>query len=111
MKVWLRIVPNLRSSLCSKKFQKLNEMLCLNREYSGDLKVNCQGTIFDVHKVVLSCQSDVFGTMLDIGKWKKLETKNGEVKIDDVKGNALGIWICGCKCILASSGSQNSGCT
>ena len=26
-------------------------------------------------------------------------------------GNALGIWICGCRCILESSGSQNSGCT
>ena len=48
-----------------------------------------QGTIFDVHKVVLSCQSDVFGTMLDIGKWKKLETKNGEVKIDDVKPEVM----------------------
>ena len=89
MKIWLRIVPNLRSSLHSKKFQKLNEMLFLNRECSGDLKVNCQGTIFDVHKVVLSCQSDVFGTMLDVGKWKKLETKNGEVKIDDVKPEVM----------------------
>ena len=64
-------------------------MLFLNRECSGDLKVNCQGTIFDVHKVVLSCQSDVFGTMLDVGKWKKLETKNGEVKIDDVKPEVM----------------------
>ena len=26
-------------------------------------------------------------------------------------GNALEIWICGCRCILESSGSQNSGCT
>ena len=26
-------------------------------------------------------------------------------------GNALGIWIFGCRCILESSGSQNSGCT
>ena len=72
-----------------RKFQKLNEMLCLNREYSGDLKVNCQSTIFDVHKLVLSCQSDVFCTMLDVGKWKKLETKNGEVKIDDVKPEVM----------------------
>ena len=28
-----------------------------------------------------------------------------------LSGNALGIWICGCRCILESSGSQNSGCT
>ena len=26
-------------------------------------------------------------------------------------GNALGIWICGCRCILESSGSQNCRCT
>jgi NAD(P)-dependent dehydrogenase (short-subunit alcohol dehydrogenase family) len=26
-------------------------------------------------------------------------------------GNALGIWICGCRCILESSGYQNIGCT
>ena len=26
-------------------------------------------------------------------------------------GSALGFWICGCTCILESSGSQNSGCT
>ena len=32
-------------------------------------------------------------------------------KLRDVSGNALGIWICGCRCILESSGSQNSGCT
>ena len=25
-------------------------------------------------------------------------------------GNALGIWICGCRCILECFGSQNSGC-
>ena len=28
-----------------------------------------------------------------------------------MSGNALGFWICGCRCILESSGSQNSGCT
>ena len=26
-------------------------------------------------------------------------------------GNALGFWICRCRCILESSGSQNSGCS
>ena len=47
MQFWLRIVPNRqRSRLHSKKFQNLNEMLFLNRECSGDLKVNCQGTMF-----------------------------------------------------------------
>ena len=28
-----------------------------------------------------------------------------------ITGNALGIWVCGCRCIVESSGSQNSGCT
>ena len=32
-------------------------------------------------------------------------------KVEAMSGNALGIWICGCRCILESSGSQNSGCT
>ena len=27
-----------------------------------------------------------------------------------LSGNALEFWICGCRCILESSGSQNSGC-
>ena len=31
--------------------------------------------------------------------------------VTPLSGNALGIWICGCRCILESSGSQNSGCT
>ena len=63
----------------------LKEMLFLNRECSGDLR----GTIFDVHKLVFSYQSDVFCTMLDVGEWKKMETKNGEVKIEDVKPEVM----------------------
>ena len=45
--------------------------------------------MFNCHKLVLSCQSDVFCTMFNVGKWKKLETKNGEVKIDDVKPEVM----------------------
>ena len=54
--------------------------------------------MFNCHKLVLSCQSDVFCTMFMHGtsllntqvvKWKKLETKNGEVKIDDVKPEVM----------------------
>ena len=45
--------------------------------------------MFDCHKLVLSCQSDVFCTMFNVGKWKKLENKNGEVKIDDVKPEVM----------------------
>ena len=32
-------------------------------------------------------------------------------KTFEITGNALGFWICGCRCILESSESQNSGCT
>ena len=44
--------------------------------------------MFNCHKLVLSCHSDVFCTMFNeryVGNWKKkLETKNGrEFKIDD----------------------------
>ena len=31
--------------------------------------------------------------------------------IKQISGNALGLWICGCRCFLESSWSQNSGCT
>ena len=34
-----------------------------------------------------------------------------EFRFGEYSGNALGIWICGCRCILESSGYQNSGCT
>ena len=46
-------------------------------------------------------------------KWRNLQ-KMVETSLEDVhklSGNALGIWICGCRCILESSGSENSGCT
>ena len=45
---------------------------------------------------------------------KKRKTENNWIsnksypRIFLVSGNALGIWICGCRCILESSGSQNS---
>ena len=88
MKIWLRIVPNLRSSLCSK-FQKLNEILFLSRECSGDLKVNCQGKVFHCHKLVLSSQSDVFSKMLNNPGRKILESMNAEVRFDDVKPEVM----------------------
>ena len=90
LQFWLRIVPNhQRSRLHSKKFRNLNEMLFLNRECSGDLKVNCQGTMFDCHRLVLSCQSEVFCTMFSSRKWQMLESKTGEVKIQDVKPEVM----------------------
>ena len=86
---WFRIVPHLQSSLRTNKFQKLNEKLFLNRECTGDLKIICQGEVFNCHELVLSCQSDVFCTMLSSGKM--LESKSGEVKIDDVKPEVMEI--------------------
>ena len=47
------------------------------------------GTMFDCHKLVLSCQSDVFCTMFSSRKWQMLESKTGEVKIHDVKPEVM----------------------
>ena len=89
VKFWLRMEPILRSSLHSKKFQKLNEMLFLNKDSSGDLKINCQGKLFNCHKLVISCQSDAFCKMLNNSGIRMLHVKNGEVKIDDVKPEVM----------------------
>ena len=54
LQFWLRIVPNhQRSRLHTKKFRNLNEMLFLNRECSGDLKVNCQGELSNKFSILL----------------------------------------------------------
>ena len=47
-----------------KKSLKMPEKLLLNKKLS-DIKIVCNEKIFECHKVVLSCQSDVFETMFD----------------------------------------------
>ena len=51
-----------------------------------------------------------FGAFQKVHKlreFKSISFKAYALKDKTPAGNALGIWICGCRCILASSGSQN----
>ena len=50
------------------------------------MKLLCDGKIFECHKLVLSCQSEVFETMF---KSEMVESKSGEVPIDGVKADVL----------------------
>ena len=63
--------------------EALGSKLFLAKEFM-DLKIICKGKVFECHKNVLSCQSDVFKTMLL--NMKTDEAKSGEVKIKDIDG-------------------------
>merc|ERR1719228_2250129 len=56
----------------------------------SDVKLLCDGKAFECHKLVLSCRSDVFEAMFTN---KMVESQSGEVKIEDVKADALEIMI------------------
>ena len=66
--------------------EALGRKLFLEKEFM-DLKIICKGKTFECHKTVLSCQSDVFKTML-LNK-NMDEAKSGEVKIKDINGKFL----------------------
>ena len=63
--------------------EALGSKLFQEKEFM-DLKIICKGKVFECHKNVLSCQSDVFKTMLL--NMKTDEAKSGEVKIKDIDG-------------------------
>lgn len=69
--------------LIKEKNEGLGNKLCLAKEFM-DLKIICKGKTFECHKNVLSCQSDVFKTMLL--NMNTDEAKSGEVKIKDITG-------------------------
>jgi hypothetical protein len=52
-----------------------------------DLKIICDDKTFECHKNVVSCQSDVFETMLL--NMNMVEAKSGVVKIDDFKADVI----------------------
>ena len=52
------------SALDCKKSLKMPEKLLMNKKLC-DIKVVCEEKIFECHKVVLSCQSDVFEAMFE----------------------------------------------
>ena len=60
--------------------KKLHEKLYLNDEFS-DVKIFCQDKIFNCHKLILACQSEVFKRMLMDSNMA--ESISGEVKVTD----------------------------
>jgi len=70
-----------------EKCLKLPEMLYMEEELS-DIKLICGREIFECHKLVLSCQSDVFKTMF---KTKSTaEEESGEVQILNFEARTVG---------------------
>lgn len=68
------------------KCLKLPEMLYMKKELS-DIKLICGREIFECHKLILSCQSDVFETMF---KTKSTaEEESGEVEIENFKPKTI----------------------
>ena len=52
-----------------------------------DFKIICNGKTFECHKIVLSCQSDVFDTMF--ANMNMAEAKSGEVEVNDIKAEVM----------------------
>jgi len=52
-----------------------------------DFKIICSNKIFECHKVVISCQSDVFDAMFT--NMNMTEGNSGEVKVDDIKADVM----------------------
>ena len=71
----------------SKNYLKMHELLFMEKDLS-DIKLICEEKTFQCHKIVLSCQSDVFKAMFKSGT-KMVESESGEVKIKDVKVETL----------------------
>ena len=70
--------------------QKTEKMLgsrIFNAKKFFDFKINCGGKVFDCHKIVLSCQSDVFEAMF--ANTNMTEANAGEVQIDDIDPEAM----------------------
>lgn len=70
-----------------ENYLKLPELLFLKKELS-DIKLVCEGKAFQSHKLVLSCQSNVFEAMFN-NETKMIESESGMVKIDDTKADTL----------------------
>ena len=99
-KIWHYLHPNLFYSLKLMIWNQEQQLPWLWGHYGGPSTTD----LADLHldKVFMSKKTElIMRSAVSILKLLKyLNT-----------GNALGIWICGCRCILESSGSQNSGCT
>ena len=65
---------------------KLANKLFLKSELS-DVKIFCEDKIFDCHKTILCCQSEVFKGMLM--NEKMVEAATGEIRIKDISAKTM----------------------
>ena len=78
----LKIVDLVKSAT----HKTLVSKLFLDKEFM-DLKITCNGKTLECHRVVLSCQSDVFRTMFLNMDMK--EAKSGEIEINDISSETM----------------------
>ena len=72
-----------------KKLHERIQESFLNHEFS-DAKITCESKVFDCHKVILSCQSDVFkGMFNETEKKLSFEAISGKVNITDISSVTL----------------------
>ena len=72
-----------------KKLHERIQESFLNHEFS-DVKITCESKVFDCHKVILSCQSDVFkGMFNETEKKLSFEAISGKVNITDISSVTL----------------------
>ena len=69
-----------------EKCLKLHEMIYMEKELS-DIKLICGHEIFECHKLVLSCRSDVFKTMFKAKS--TAEEEYGEVEIENFEAKTI----------------------
>lgn len=74
-------------ALKGKKSLSWLEKLFLNKK-KCDIKIVCNEKIFDCHKLVLGCQSDVFEAMFQ-NKSAMTEARSGELEIVDFEADAV----------------------
>ena len=65
------------------------EKLYAEREFV-DVKILCNGKIFKCHKIVLSCQSEVFKTMIKNKSLTEKETGIMKIEENDISSDVMG---------------------
>ena len=72
----------------SKK-NDLKEKLYAEKEFV-DVKILCNGKIFKCHKIVLSCQSEVFKTMIKNKSLTEKKTGIMEIEENEISSDVMG---------------------
>merc|ERR1711862_933510 len=68
--------------------EKLGKKLFLDKE-SMDVKIICGDRTFQCHKIILTCQCEVFKRMFSNENSEMIENKSGEVKIEDITAETM----------------------